>query len=73
MSTVLKSKIAELVGQYGSYRAAGKAIGVDHVYLYRLAKGDKKEAGTAICKVLGVRKVVVYEPIEQAVRGDTHV
>ena len=47
-------RIAELVREHGSYRAAAKAIGISSPYLHRVASGNK-EAGEGLLRKLGLR------------------
>lgn len=57
--TTPAARIAELLEIHGTYRAAGKAIGVSHSYLYRVHSGEK-EAGDGLLAKLGLRKEVRY-------------
>lgn len=52
-------RIAELVAEHGSYRAAAEAIGYSHPYLFRVASGQK-EAGDGLLAKLGIEKQVRY-------------
>lgn len=35
----VQERVAELVREHGSYRAAGEAVGVMYTYLHRMSKG----------------------------------
>jgi molybdenum-dependent DNA-binding transcriptional regulator ModE len=60
---VLKHRVQELAKQHGSLRAAARAVGVDHVYLWRLAQGHKCVPSDAVLRKLGLRRVVWFELI----------
>lgn len=57
--TSLKERIDELVASHGSLRAVSAALGVDHVYLHRLRKGQKKAPSDEVLKKLGLRRQVI--------------
>jgi hypothetical protein len=57
----LQERVAQLVEQHGSLRAAGRAVQIDPGYLHRLACGDKARPGKLILKRLGLREVRTYE------------
>lgn len=57
--TTPAARIAEIVAEYGSYRAAAEAIGYSHPYLFRVANGQK-EAGDGLLAKLGLEKQVRY-------------
>jgi Trm5-related predicted tRNA methylase len=59
----LPARINELAMQHGSIRAAARVVKIDHAYLWRLARGTKKEPSAAVLKKLGVRRIVTYQPI----------
>lgn len=46
-------RVAELVAEHGSYRAAGAAVGIDFALLHKLALG-KKRAGGVTLRTLGL-------------------
>lgn len=50
---LFSSKINELVSVYGSVRAVGRALNIDHVYLHRLMSGEKKNPSKAVLRKLG--------------------
>lgn len=50
--------------QHGSIRAAARVLKIDHAYLWRLARGTKKEPSAEVLKKLGVRRIVTYQPIK---------
>ena len=55
--TTPAERIAELVAEHGSYRAAAEAIGVDYAYLHRVASGAQS-ASPALLSALGMHKEV---------------
>ena len=57
--TTPAERIAELVYEHGSYRAAASALGVGHVYLYRVARGQRS-ISPKILLALGLEKQVRY-------------
>lgn len=57
----LPDRIAYLIVKHGSLRAVALILGIDHVYLSRLASGEKSNAGEKILRRMGLRKVVTYE------------
>lgn len=58
--TKLQKAVAELVLRHGSLRKAGKASGINHVYLHRLLKGQKVNPSEAVLAELGLRKRSTY-------------
>lgn len=58
MSALLADAILKSVAKHGSYRAAGKVLGVDHAYLHKLATGEKDAPSEALLKKLGLRRTV---------------
>jgi len=54
---VLSDHISALVKQYGSFRAAGQALEINHVHLWRLYKGQKNPSEEALAK-LGIERTV---------------
>lgn len=59
----LVERIAELVEQHGSLRAAARVIGIDPGYLSRLAAGEKVKPGKDFLRRMGLRVVTTYERI----------
>lgn len=59
IATTPPMRIAELVAEHGSYRSVSFSIGIDHVYLHRVAKG-KRQASPKLLKLLGLEKHVTY-------------
>jgi hypothetical protein len=57
----LRDRITELVEKHGSFRNVGAVIDVDHVYLYRLHKGERADPSDDVLKKLKLKRVVVYE------------
>lgn len=53
-------RVAELVAEHGSIRAAGKAVGMSYPYLWRIGKGLQIPHAGTLAK-LGLREVVTYE------------
>lgn len=53
-AALFKSRIDELSKIYGSVRAVGRALNIDHVYLHRLRKGEKQNPSKAIIEKLGL-------------------
>lgn len=51
---VISARIDALCDVHGSRRKAAKAIGVDHVYLYRLQKGTKEHPSEHTLRKLGL-------------------
>lgn len=61
MSDVLRKRIAELIEQHGSLRAAARVLMVDPGYLSRLASGEKDDPGDDLLRRMKLRRVVAYE------------
>ena len=59
----LADRVAQLVAQHGSYRAAGKALGMNHVYLYRIAHSKRGPSADALAK-MGLEKIVIYRRVK---------
>lgn len=57
--TTPQKRISELVKTHGSYRKLAKYLNVDHSYLYRVAKGEKR-AGDELLSLIGLERHVVY-------------
>lgn len=57
----LPERIAELVEQHGSLRAAARVLEVDPGYLSRLQSGEKDDPGDTLLRRMGLRRVVSYE------------
>lgn len=51
---IYKMRIDELTEVYGSLRAVGKALDVDHAYLNRLRSGEKQNPSDKVLKKLGL-------------------
>lgn len=62
--TNLRDYIDALVAAHGSWRSCGKAIGVDGSYLFRLRNGEASNPSEEVLHKLGLRRVVIYEVIE---------
>lgn len=50
---IFKQRIDELATVYGSVRAVGRALNIDHAYLYRLTSGEKTNPSKAVLRKLG--------------------
>lgn len=50
----VKDRISALVAVYGSVRAVGRALRIDHAYLHRLANGKKTNPSSSILRKLGL-------------------
>lgn len=50
----LQERILELQAIYGSCRALGKALNIDHAYLARLRDGKKTDPSSAVLRKLGL-------------------
>lgn len=61
--TLLRRRIAEIAAQHGSVRAAARVLEMDHVYLWRLMVGQKRNPQPALLRKLGIRRVVTFERI----------
>lgn len=53
-ASLLKKRIDELAELYGSVRAVGNALKIDHAYLYRLRQGEKKNPSKTVLVKLGL-------------------
>ena len=56
----LKTRIDELVKEYGNLRAAGEAVQIDYAYLSRLASGEKKNPSAETLRRLELVEVRTY-------------
>lgn len=59
----LTDRIAELVSQHGSLRAAARVIEIDVGYLSRLASGEKSRPKAEFLRRMGLKAVIDYERI----------
>lgn len=57
----LQLRVSELVGQHGSYRAAGKALKLSPPYLCRLFLGQATNPTDEVLKKLGLVRIVTYK------------
>lgn len=55
----------KLIVKHGSARKAAEAIGLNHSYLWRLAKGEKSEPTPDVLEKLGLERVVSYRKAKQ--------
>jgi hypothetical protein len=51
---LFEQRISELAGIYGSVRAVGQALNIDHAYLHRLANGEKQNPSKVVLRKLGL-------------------
>lgn len=58
---VLEQRIIEVVREHGSYRAAGKAIGINYVYLCRMKHGMRINPSDDALRKLGLEMRVTRE------------
>lgn len=65
-ANLLQRRLAELVDQHGSIRAAARVLQVDHAYLHCLLFGKKSNPSETLLRKLGLRRVVTveYQPIK---------
>jgi len=54
----LKERIADLVAQHGSLRAAARVLQIDAGYLHRLSSGEKDAPLETVLKKLKLRQIV---------------
>jgi hypothetical protein len=54
----LASIVRKRVRQYGSLRDASRHLGLGHVYLYRLATGQKLNPSDEALRKLGIQRTV---------------
>lgn len=59
----IPSRIAELVEQHGSLRAAARVLECDAGYLSRLQSGEKTDPGAHLLRRMGLRQVTTFERI----------
>jgi transcriptional regulator with XRE-family HTH domain len=55
MPITLAERIKELVEQHGSFRSVSRTLKIDHVYLWRLANGARKQPSPETLRKLGLR------------------
>ena len=58
--SVLQDRIAELIEQHGSLRAAASVLECDPGYLSRLQSGEKDDPGDQLVRRMKLRRVVSY-------------
>ena len=63
----IKTRINQLIAEYGTCRAAGKAIKIDHAYLSRLVSGEKKNPSAKTLKRLGLIEARTYALVGKVV------
>lgn len=57
-ANLLQRRLAELVDQHGSIRAAARVLKVDHAYFHCLMFGTKNNPSDTLLRKLGLRRVV---------------
>jgi hypothetical protein len=57
----LSERVAELIAQHGSLRAAARVLECDPGYLSRLASGEKSDPGDTLLRRMGLRQIVTYQ------------
>ncbi len=58
--TTVSRRIEELAAQYGSVTEVANRLGVNAIYLHRLANGSKTSPSEDVIKKLGLRRIVSY-------------
>ena len=53
-AALFKRRIDELATVYGSVRAVGRALNIDHAYLHRLCSGEKQNPSKSVMRKLGL-------------------
>jgi hypothetical protein len=61
--TPIQKAVAALKKQHKTWRAAGKATGINYAYLYRLHKGTKTNPNGEVLAKLGFEKRVTYRSL----------
>ena len=56
--TTLAALVRKRLSNYDSLRDAGKKLGMDHVYLHRLATGEKTNPSDEALRKLGITRTV---------------
>lgn len=69
MSTTLAGRIAELIEQHGSLRAAARVLECDAGYLSRLQSGEKDNPEDWLLRRMKLRRVVSYERTDAPAAG----
>lgn len=62
----LQTRIAELIEQHGSLRAAARVLMTDAGHLSRLGSGEKDNPGDTLLRRMGLRRVVTFESMNGA-------
>ena len=62
MHRTLEEHCTALIDHHGSYRAAAKAVKVNHAYLFRMAMGDKSNPSATTLVKLGLLPTPLYLP-----------
>jgi hypothetical protein len=57
----MQLRIAELIDQHGSLRAAARVLECDAGYLSRLWRGEKNDPGETLLRRMGLRQIITYE------------
>lgn len=59
-AVTLPDRVREIAIHYGGIRPAGRSLGLDHVYLWRLGQGVRRAPSAAILKKLGLESATLY-------------
>ena len=59
----LQTAVKRVLKRYPSLRAAGLDLDIDHVYLWRMLQGKKKNPSLAVLKKLGIKLVKEREAV----------
>lgn len=71
--TMLQKRIEALVDQHGGLRPTARVLGIDHVYLWRLLRGEKNNPSATLLLKLKLRRIVEveYVPSLESARART--
>lgn len=67
---MLHKRIEALVRQHGGLRPAARSLGVDHVYLWRLMRGEKNNPSEELLRKLKLRRIVTVKYEAREAVGD---
>jgi hypothetical protein len=67
----LQQRIAELIEQHGSLRAAARVLECDPGYLSRLQSGEKDNPEEWLLRRMKLRRVVTYECTDASIKRCT--
>lgn len=57
----LQQHVMAMAKQYGSFRELGRAVGLDHTYLFRLARSEKANPSARTLDALGLERIVAFK------------